>query len=84
MYLFEVSVFGIHIAPTWYGLMYAIGFIFCYLFVGKYSKIQKKNLDALLFSIFLGVILGGRIGYIILYGPSFFLEHPIEVFSIWK
>ena len=57
MYLFETSFFGIHIAPTWYGLMYALGFIFCYLFVGKYSKIHKQDLDNLLLYIFLGVIL---------------------------
>jgi hypothetical protein len=58
MYLFEVSVFGIHIAPTWYGLMYALGFIFCYLFVGKYSRVAKSDMDNLLLYIFLGVILG--------------------------
>jgi prolipoprotein diacylglyceryltransferase len=84
MYLFETSIFGIHIAPTWYGLMYALGFIFCFLFGKKYGKIVEKDLDTILLYIFLGVILGGRLGYIILYNPSFFIANPLEIFSIWK
>jgi phosphatidylglycerol---prolipoprotein diacylglyceryl transferase len=64
--------------------MYTLGFIFCYLFVGQYSKIHKKDLDNLLLYIFLGVILWGRIGYIVLYNPIFFIAHPLEIFSIWK
>jgi phosphatidylglycerol:prolipoprotein diacylglycerol transferase len=84
MYIFETSIFGIHIAPTWYGLMYALGFIFCYYFGSRYSQVARKDLDNILLYIFLGVILWGRLGYIILYNPLFFIEHPIEIFSIWK
>jgi hypothetical protein len=57
MYLFETSIFGIHIAPTWYGLMYALGFIFCYYFGSRYSQVARKDLDNILLYIFLGVIL---------------------------
>lgn len=84
MYIFETSIFGIHIAPTWYGLMYAIGFYFCYLFVGRYSVIVKKDMDTLLLYIFLWVIIGGRLWYIILYNPWYFLEHPTEVLALWR
>lgn len=53
MYIFDTSLFGIHIAPTWYGLMYALGFIFCYLFIDRYSIIRKQDMDGGLFYTFL-------------------------------
>ena len=53
MHIFEVSFFGIQIAPTWYGLMYALGFWMGYLFVKKYGKIEKNDLESLLTYIFL-------------------------------
>lgn len=84
MYIFEASIFGIHIAPTWYWLMYAIGFIFCYTFVGKYSKIEKEKLDSLLFYIFLWVIGGGRLGYVLFYNPTYFLQNPNEIIALWN
>lgn len=84
MYIFEVSLFGIHIAPTWYWLMYAIGFSFCYFFVGKYGKVSKKDMDTLLLYIFFWVIGGGRIGYVLFYNPSYFIEHPTEIIALWN
>ena len=84
MYIFETSFFGIHIAPTWYWLMYAFGFSFCYFFVGRYGPIQKKHMDTLLLYIFFGVILWGRIGYVVLYNPEFFYNNPSEIFAIWN
>lgn len=84
MYIFSVTLFGIQIAPTWYGLMYAIGFSFCYFFIGKYGKIQKEHIDTLLFYIFLWVIGWGRIGYILFYNPDYFLENPSEIIAIWN
>jgi phosphatidylglycerol---prolipoprotein diacylglyceryl transferase len=64
--------------------MYALGFIFCYLFGSRYLKIDKNDLDTILLYIFLGVILWGRLGYVFLYNPIFFFENPIEILSIWK
>jgi phosphatidylglycerol:prolipoprotein diacylglycerol transferase len=84
MYIFDISILGIQIAPTWYWLMYALGFSFCYLFGARYGKVQKQDLDNILLYIFLGVILGWRIGYVILYNPMFFISNPLEIFSIWK
>lgn len=84
MHIFELSVFGFQIAPTWYGLMYALGFTFCYIFVKLYSTIQQKHLDTLLTYIFFWVIWGGRLGYIILYNPILFMENPLEILAIWN
>jgi len=52
MYIFDINIFGIHIAPTWYGLMYALGFFVCYQFVKKYGKLRGDDIDTLLTYIF--------------------------------
>ena len=85
MYIFDISIYGLHIAPTWYGLSYALGFIICYFFVRRYYTFKKKeHIDTLLSYIFVGVIFGGRLGYVFLYNLSFFIEHPIQILYIWQ
>jgi phosphatidylglycerol---prolipoprotein diacylglyceryl transferase len=84
---------AIHIGPIgihWYGLMYLIGFL-SLLWLGKW-RIRKHpdcgwsehDLDDILFFGTLGVILGGRLGYVLFYQPSYFLAHPTEVFAVWQ
>lgn len=85
MYIFDVSFYGLHIAPTWYGLMYAFGFIICYFFVKRFYVFRiQEHLDTLLSYIFFGVILGGRLGYIFFYNLSFFIDNPIQILKIWE
>jgi phosphatidylglycerol:prolipoprotein diacylglycerol transferase len=82
----HLGPFGIH----WYGLMYLLGFMIL-LWLGK-SRIRKhpeygwteKQLDDVLFYGALGVILGGRLGYVLFYQPSYFLSHPAEIFAVWQ
>lgn len=73
----------------WYGLMYLIGFYGCWYLMIRRGKSAHLSLPAqaasdLLFFGALGVILGGRIGYTLLYNLSEFLADPIEIFRIWK
>ncbi|PID87390.1 prolipoprotein diacylglyceryl transferase [Candidatus Gracilibacteria bacterium] len=91
MTIFDLNIFGIHIAPSYYGLMYAIGFISGYLIIKKsrlqdYFKNDKENkrIDSLLFYIFLGVIIGGRFGYILFYDIGYYIENISEILKIWK
>ena len=85
MHIFDVSFYGLHIAPTWYGLAYALGFIICYFFIRRfYIFTAKDHIDTLLSYIFVGIILGGRLGYVLLYNLSFFIDHPIQIFWIWE
>lgn len=82
------SVLGLDI--RWYALAYIAGFIIGY-FVFKYLaarrdsgiQISKKQMDDLLTYVILGVILGGRLGYVLFYNLAFFLAHPIEIFAVW-
>jgi phosphatidylglycerol:prolipoprotein diacylglycerol transferase len=85
MYIFDVSIYGLHIAPSWYGAMYAIWFLICYFFIKKQFLFQDKtHLDSLLTYVFFGVILWWRIWYIIFYNLSYFIENPSSVIKIWE
>ena len=78
--------FGIH----WYGLMYLLGFL-AFFALGR-SQIKHKPwfgwhnemLDDALFYGALGVILGGRIGYVLFYQFSSFMQHPLDIFKVWQ
>jgi phosphatidylglycerol:prolipoprotein diacylglycerol transferase len=72
----------------WYGLGYMVGFGAAYLILRALSRRGFLRLDAdaigdLIFALVLGVILGGRIGYILFYDFPRFAEHPLDVFKIW-
>ncbi len=85
MHIFDISFYGIHIAPTWYGLSYALGFMICYFFVRHYHTFSKKeHIDTLLTYIFIWVVLGGRIGYVVLYHSAWLLSDPLQIVKIWE
>lgn len=84
MSIFSITLFGIHIAPSWYGLMYALGFIAGYLIIRSRKIFSDQDLDSLVLFVFLGVILGGRLGYVLFYEPSYFLAHPGEIIKMWR
>ncbi|MHB1291006.1 MAG: prolipoprotein diacylglyceryl transferase [Sulfuricella sp.] len=78
------------LAIRWYGLMYLLAFAL-FLLLGRWrikngpqSGWSVKELDDLLFYGVLGVVLGGRLGYVLFYQPAHFLAHPLEIFSVWQ
>ena len=78
------------LAIRWYGLMYLIGFG-AFFFLGRmrarrdaWRGINEALIDDLLFFGVLGVILGGRLGYILFYKPIYYLSHPLEIFMVWQ
>lgn len=80
------------LAIHWYGLMYLVAFGSFYwlarLRVRQPQFAQRgwapRDVEDLLFYGVLGVVVGGRLGYVLFYRPSHFLAHPLEVFSIWN
>ncbi|HEU4352967.1 MAG TPA: prolipoprotein diacylglyceryl transferase [Burkholderiales bacterium] len=77
------------LAVRWYGLMYLAGFaIGWWLGARRIAKgqvpITRAQLDDLLFLVVLGVILGGRLGYVLFYKPGYYASHPLEIFAIWQ
>ena len=74
----------------WYGLMYLLAFVLL-LLLGRLrirqrpeSGWQVKQLDDILFYGVLGVVLGGRLGYVLFYKFSYYLAHPLEIFYVWQ
>lgn len=84
MHIFEVSIFGISIAPTWYGFMYALGFMICFEYMARYSQIRRSDMDMFLFFIFIWVIWWWRLWYVVLYQPTYFIAHPLEILEVWN
>lgn len=87
----DIDPVAIHLGPLkvhWYGLMYLIGFLGAW-WLGIYrakrpgSGWQPQEIADFLFYGALGVILGGRMGYVLFYNFGYYLEHPIEIFYIW-
>jgi phosphatidylglycerol:prolipoprotein diacylglycerol transferase len=78
------------LAIHWYGLMYLIAFAQL-LLLGRWCiahrpwlKWDAKMLDDVLFYGVLGVIVGGRLGYVIFYKPDVYLADPLAVFKVWE
>ncbi len=73
----------------WYGLMYLVGFLGGW-WLGRrraakpHSSWKPEQVDDLLFYAALGVVLGGRIGYILFYNWGAFLKDPLMLFRIWE
>ena len=77
------------LAVRWYGLMYLVGFAAGWWLGLRRIKqglapITRTQLDDLLFLVVLGVILGGRLGYVLFYKPGHYAAHPLEIFAIWQ
>ncbi len=80
------------IAIHWYGLMYLLAFA-QFLLLGKWRVGQAqyqsqgltyKYIEDLLFAGVMGVILGGRLGYVVFYMPSHYLANPLDVLKVWE
>lgn len=83
-----VSVFGLDI--RWYALAYVAAFVIGFWMFVRMSRksdsgiyLDKKQYDDFLTAIILGVIIGGRLGYVLFYNLAFFIAHPLEIFMVW-
>lgn len=86
---FDPVIFSLGpVSLRWYGLMYLIGFIFA-MWLAIYRANQpnscwsKDDVEKLLYTCFLGVLFGGRIGYVLFYNLPLFLDNPLYLFKIW-
>jgi phosphatidylglycerol:prolipoprotein diacylglycerol transferase len=78
------------VAIRWYGLMYVVGFAL-FIILGKVRARQNlltgwhpRDVDDMLFYGVIGVIVGGRLGYVLFYKPLHYLAHPLEIFQVWQ
>ncbi len=73
----------------WYGLMYILGFAAAYFLILDASRrkqlpLSKDDVADLVFSVALGIVIGGRTGYILFYNLSYYLSHPLKLFAVWE
>ena len=77
------------LAVRWYGLMYLAGFAAGWWLGARriargLAPMTRMQLDALMYIAVLGVIVGGRLGYVLFYKPGYYSSHPLEIFAIWQ
>lgn len=82
--IFSIGPVSLH----WYGLMYLIGFVFAmWLAMRRAGKPDsgwtKDEVESLLYAGFLGVFVGGRVGYVVFYNLPLFLDNPLYLFKVW-
>jgi phosphatidylglycerol:prolipoprotein diacylglycerol transferase len=83
--LVEIGPFAIR----WYALAYIVSLLVGWRYVRSLAAktpnhISVAQIDDLLVWITLGVILGGRLGYVFFYKPAFFIANPIEILQVWQ
>ncbi len=91
MFAPNIDPVAVHLGPIavhWYGLMYLVGFVGGWWW-GRLranrpgSGWRAEEIGDLTYYVALGAILGGRVGYVLFYNLSHYLQHPLEVFYIW-
>jgi phosphatidylglycerol:prolipoprotein diacylglycerol transferase len=92
--IFSIELMGYHFSLRWYALAYIIGF-FVALYIMKYfvkkrflwrAKVPPMEVEAtdrILTYLIFGVILGGRIGYVLFYNLRYYADHPLDILRLW-
>lgn len=74
----------------WYGIMYLLGFAAAWFLgrsrirAGRLPGVDTNGYGDLMFYAMLGVVLGGRIGYVLFYAFNDFIQHPLMLFKVWE
>ncbi|GHG98970.1 prolipoprotein diacylglyceryl transferase [Pseudodonghicola xiamenensis] len=93
--VFSISLFGMEFALRWYALAYIAGILIAWrlavtavkrpaLWPASGAPMTPKQIEDLLTWIILGVILGGRLGFVLFYQPAYYLTHPVEIVMVWQ
>jgi phosphatidylglycerol:prolipoprotein diacylglycerol transferase len=81
-------------AVRWYALAYIVGILAGWLYArallrspgvwGGTPPMTVADYDDFVLWVTFGIILGGRIGYVLFYNPGYFIDHPLEIFQLWN
>jgi phosphatidylglycerol:prolipoprotein diacylglycerol transferase len=91
----QFSPIALQIGPVaihWYGLTYLVAFgLFLWLATLRTRQPHwaehgwtRRDVEDLLFYGVLGVVIGGRLGYVLFYKPGYYAANPLEIFAVWK
>jgi phosphatidylglycerol---prolipoprotein diacylglyceryl transferase len=82
------------IAIRWYALAYITGIVLGWIYARSLVKKERLwggpvpitlvQLDDFILWVTIGIIVGGRTGYVLFYNPAFFFQHPAEIFQLWN
>ncbi len=93
--LFSFEIVGFSFALRWYALAYIAGLVIGWrivvtlmrrphLYAPNTPPRRPEQVESLLTWVILGVILGGRLGFVLFYQPGYYLANPAEIFAIWQ
>lgn len=83
------NLLGMQMQVRWYGFFYVLSFVLGY-FLYKYNlgkrniKLSREQYESALFTIMLGVIIGGRLGYVLFYNLIYYIQNPLYIFAVWE
>jgi len=88
--IFQIGPFALR----WYALAYIAGLMIGYRYMARMAvntslwpqqpPVSRENIDDLLLWVTLGVILGGRLGYVLFYNPSYYIAHLGQILAVWS
>lgn len=93
--IFSISLFGMELALRWYALAYIVGILIGWRLVVMSLKAPRlwpnqtpimtpQQAEDMLTWLILGVLLGGRLGYVLFYQPGVYLSDPLSILAIWE
>jgi phosphatidylglycerol:prolipoprotein diacylglycerol transferase len=92
--IFAIDLFGIHFALRWYALAYIAGLLIGWKLIARALRTQRlwpngppmsvEQLESLFSWVIFGVILGGRLGYVLLYEAADFAADPARILRVWE
>ena len=93
--LFSISLFGMEFALRWYALAYIAGILIGWriavaavkrpaLWIDNTPPMKPEQVEELLTWVIAGIILGGRLGFVLFYQPAYYLANPAEILAIWQ
>lgn len=93
--IFSISLFGFEFALRWYALAYIVGILLGWrlavravrsraLWRDDHPVMTSTQIEDLLTWIILGIILGGRLGFVLFYQPAYYLQNPGEILAVWQ
>jgi len=92
--IFSFDVFGAHLALRWYALAYIVGLLLAWRIIMQLMKrddlwpnkapMEPAKAEDLLTWLVLGVIIGGRLGFVLFYQPSYYFANPGDILKVWQ
>ena len=93
--VFTLRLFGLELALRWYALAYIVGILLGYALVRRAlarlalwpdntAPMTREAFEDLVFWIVIGIVVGGRLAFVLLYQPGYYLAHPTEIPRLWQ